>query len=88
MVKFEDVDLTYPYKYIKNIYMGGAILTENKLEKDRKTQEIPRLPFTSLSKITKLTLTNKIVCAIIFSAQLFEREGVVTARQIAKVLSC
>ena len=43
MVKFEDVDLTYPYKYINNIYMGGAILTENKLEKDRKTLLQPKL---------------------------------------------
>ena len=43
MVKYEDVDLTYLYKYIKNISMGGAILTENKLEKDRKTLLQPKL---------------------------------------------
>ena len=42
----------------------------------------------SPSKITKLTLINKTVCAIIFSAQLSEHEGMLTARQIAKVLSC
>lgn len=43
MVEWEDIELTFPHKHIKNARACGAALTENKLGTARRTQLQPKL---------------------------------------------